>query len=85
MKVANAFVNSRLDYCNSQLYHTKKAYTVRLQRVQNVLCFIVYNRLSIFSSKPNKCSGLYSFAVAAPIEWNKLPQAIRIVEVSLDS
>ena len=35
------------------------------------------NGLSIFSSKPNKCSGLRSFIVAAPIEWNKLPQAIR--------
>ena len=35
------------------------------------------NRLSISSSKPNKCSGLRSFIVAAPTEWNKLPQDIR--------
>ena len=35
------------------------------------------NRLSISSSKPNKCSGLRSFIVVAPTEWNKLPQAIR--------
>ena len=41
VKVANALVSSRLDYCNSLLYHTKKAYTVRLQRVQNVLCCTV--------------------------------------------
>ena len=38
------------------------------------------NRLSISSSKPNKCSGLHSFIVAAPIEWNKLPQAIITIE-----
>ena len=38
------------------------------------------NHLSISSSKPNKCSGLHSFAVAAPTEWNKLPQAIRTVK-----
>ena len=40
------------------------------------------NHLSIFSSKPNKCSGLRSFIVAAPTEWNKLPQAKRGVLVS---
>ena len=41
VKVANALVSSRLD---SLLYHTKKAYTDRLQRVQNVLyiCRTVY-------------------------------------------
>ena len=38
------------------------------------------NRLSISSSKPNKCSGLRSFIVGAPTEWNKLPQAIRTIE-----
>ena len=38
VKVANALVSSRLDYCNSLLYNTKKAYTSRLQRVQNSLC-----------------------------------------------
>ena len=40
------------------------------------------NCLSISSSifKPNKCSGLRSFIVAAPTEWNKLPQAIRTIE-----
>ena len=37
VKVANALVSSRLDYCNSLLYNTKKAYTGRLQRVQNVV------------------------------------------------
>ena len=36
VKGANALVNSRLDYYNSLPYH-KKAYTVRLQRVQNAL------------------------------------------------
>ena len=35
------------------------------------------NRLSISSSALNKRSGLHSFTVAAPTEWNKLPQAIR--------
>ena len=38
------------------------------------------NRLYISSSKPNKCSGLRSFIVGTPIEWNKLPQAIGIIE-----
>ena len=36
--MANALVSSRLDYCNSLLYNTKKAYTGRLQIVQNALC-----------------------------------------------
>ena len=132
MKVANALVSSRLDYCNSLLYNTKKAYISRLQRVQNALCRTVWklnkfshvtpflhklhwlpihyrilfkynllthkaihfrqppylsslirwsdltrgSRLSISSYKPNKCSGLHSFTVAAPTERNKLPQAI---------
>ena len=136
VKVANALVSSRLDYCNSLLYNTKKAYTSRLQRVQNALCrtvcklnkychvtpflhklhwlpihyrilfkynLLIYkaihlsqppylsalirrsdltrgNRLSISSSKPNKCSGLRSFIAGAPTEWNKLPQAIRTIE-----
>ena len=38
VKVANALVSSCLDYCNSLLYNTKKAYTGRLQRFQNALC-----------------------------------------------
>ena len=127
VKMAYALDSSRLDYCNTLLYHTKKAYTGRLQRVQNALCRTVSNlnkfshatpflhklqwlpiyysilfkynlltykaihfsqppylsslirwsdltqgnRLSISSSKPNKCSGLHSF-IAAPTEWNKL-------------
>ena len=37
-------------------------------------------RLSISSSKPNKRSGLRTFAVAAPTELNKLPQTIRTVQ-----
>ena len=135
VKVANALVSSRLDYCNSLFYNTKR-HTGRLQRVQNALCCTVCklnkfshvtpflhklhwlpihyrilfkhnlltykaihfsqppyfsslirqsdltrgNHLSIFSSKPNKRSGLQSFIVAAPTEWNKLPQAIRTIE-----
>ena len=136
VKVANALVSSRLDYCNSLLYNTKRAYTSRLQKVQNALCWTVCklnkyshvtpylhklhwlpihyrilfkynlltykaihfsqppylsalirwsdltwgNRLSVSSSKPNKCSGLRSFIAGAPTEWNKLPQAIRNIE-----
>ena len=136
VRVANALVSSRLDYCNSLFYNTKKPYTSRLQRVQNALCCMVCklnkychitpfihklhwlpihfrilfkynlltykaihfsqppylsslirrsdltrgNRLSISSSKPNKRSGLRSFIVGAPTEWNKLPQAIRTIE-----
>ena len=38
------------------------------------------NCLSMSSSKPKKCSGLRSFIVGAPTEWNKLPQAIRTIE-----
>ena len=38
------------------------------------------NRLAISTSRPNKRSGLRSFTVGAPTEWNKLPQAIRIIE-----
>ena len=41
VRVANALVSSRLDYCNSLLYNTKKVYTNRLQRVQNALCHTV--------------------------------------------
>ena len=48
VKVDNALVSSHLDYCNSLLYHTNKAYTVRLQRVQNALCRSVC-KLSKFS------------------------------------
>ena len=51
MKVANALVSSHLEYCNLLLYHTKKAYTVRLQRLQNTLCSTVHklNKFSHFT------------------------------------
>ena len=42
VKVANARVSSCLDYCNSLLYNTKKAYITRLLRVQNALCCTVF-------------------------------------------
>ena len=112
----------------------KKAYTSRLQRVQNALCHTVCklnshvtpflhklhwlpihhrilfkynlltykaihfsqppylsslirrtdltrgNHLSISSSNPIKRSGLRSFIVGDPTEWNKIPQAIRTIE-----
>ena len=35
------------------------------------------NRLSVSSTRPNKCMGMHSFAVATLTEWNKLPQAVR--------
>ena len=35
------------------------------------------NRLSISSTRPNKHIGRHGFAVAAPAEWNKLPQTVR--------
>ena len=38
------------------------------------------NRLSISSLKPKKQSGLCSFRVGAPTEWNKLREAIRTIE-----
>ena len=38
VKVANALVSSCLNYCSSLLYHTKKAYSVRLQRVKHAVC-----------------------------------------------
>ena len=34
------------------------------------------NRLSISSTRPNKHIGRRGFAVAAPAEWNKLPQTV---------
>ena len=37
----SALVSSYLNYCNSLLYNTKKAYTCKLQRVQNALCHVV--------------------------------------------
>ena len=48
VKVANALISSHLDYCNSLLCHTKKAYTVRLQRlrVQNALFHTVCKLVS---------------------------------------
>ena len=39
--------------------------------------FLLTVPVSISAFKPNKRSGLCSFIVAAPTEWNKLPQAIR--------
>ena len=35
------------------------------------------NRLSISSTRPKKLIGRRGFAVAAPAEWNKLPQIVR--------
>ena len=35
------------------------------------------NRLSISSTRPKKHIGRRGFAVAAPAEWNKLPQTVR--------
>ena len=56
VKVANALVSSRLDYCNSLLYNTKKAYTGRLRRVQNALCCTVrkLNKFSHVTPFPHK-------------------------------
>ena len=34
VKVANAMVSSRLDYCNSLLYHTKRTKISRFYRIQ---------------------------------------------------
>ena len=34
------------------------------------------NRLSVSSTLPKKQIGRRSFAVAAPVEWNRLPQAV---------
>ena len=38
VKLASALVSNHLDYCNSLLYHAKKAYFVRLQRVEHAVC-----------------------------------------------
>ena len=35
------------------------------------------NRLSVSSTRPKKHIGRRGFAVAAPAEWNKLPQTVR--------
>ena len=52
VKVASAWVSSRLDYCNSLLYNTKKAYTGRLQKVQNAL-FSTVCKLTLVMSHPS--------------------------------
>ena len=131
--MANAMVSSRLDYCNYLLYGVIKSNIAKLQRVQNVLCRIIFrleemshvtpflkklhwlpiqhrilfkynllvfkainlsqppylsalirssslthgNRLSVSSTHPKKHIGAHDFVVAAPAEWNKLPQIIR--------
>ena len=36
VKVANVMISSRVDYCNSLLYHTKKTSIGKLQRIQNI-------------------------------------------------
>ena len=125
--LANAMVSSCLDYCNSLLYGVSKSNIVKLQRVQNALCRIIFrlhklsnvtpflkkldwlpiehcilfkynllvfkavnlseptylsalirlsslthdNKLSVSSTHPKK------HIVAAPAEWNKLPQIVR--------
>ena len=35
------------------------------------------NRLSVSTYRPSRQIGTRSFAVAAPVEWNKLPQTVR--------
>ena len=35
------------------------------------------NRLSVYSTHPKKHIGRRGFAVAAPVEWNRLPQTVR--------
>ena len=67
VKVANALVSNHLDYCNSLLYHIKKAYTVRLQRVQNALCHTV--------CKLNK----FSYATPFLHKLHRLPIHYRIL------
>ena len=120
VRVANALVSSRLDYCNLLLYNTKrhiladykefKMHYVVLHKLHwlpiHYCILFKYNLthkaihfsqppylsslirwsnltwgncLSISSSKPTKRFGLHSFTVAAPREWNKLPQTIRTV------
>ena len=41
IQLANALVSSKLDYCNSLLYHLPEASLYRLQRIQNSLARIV--------------------------------------------
>ena len=40
--LANSMISSRLDYCNSLLYSVSKYNVVKLQKIQNALCRIVF-------------------------------------------
>jgi hypothetical protein len=50
--IANALVNSRLDYCNSLFYAVNATDIARLQRVQNCLARVVTRSTHYMSSKP---------------------------------
>ena len=68
--LANAMVSSHLDYCNS----LQPPYLSALIRSSNLTHG---NRLSVSSTRPKKHMGTRGFAVAAPAEWNKLPQTVK--------
>ena len=50
--LANALVNSRLDYCNSLFYAVNNSHIAKLQRVQNCLARVVTRSSYYMSSKP---------------------------------
>ena len=131
--LANSMNSRRLDYCNSLPYGISKYNVVKLQKIQNALCRIVFrldrtshvtpflqklhwllityrilfkynlitvkainfsqpiylssliktscltreNRLSLSSVSHKMAIGRRGFAMASPIEWNRLPQSVR--------
>ena len=40
--MANAMISNQIDYCNSLLYGVNKYNVAKLQKIQNVLCRIVF-------------------------------------------
>ena len=84
----NAFITSRIDYCNSLLYRLPVCQLNKMQRVLNaaarLVCKSAYSLrsangilLSPSIIKTRKTLGDRAFQVAAPQLWNALPLELR--------
>ena len=68
IRLANALVSSRLDYCNSLFYGCNVSELKRLQGVQNTLCRVVCN-LPRFSSTSQHLRDLHWLPVEYRIQF----------------